>query len=910
MNALVRKELRLILPFFGVALFLAVAPALLVPREPWLAGLNGFIFCALGFGGVLLGLASFGQEFALGTFPALMAQPMERRQLWRTKVGLMVGAGLLVWVAYVVAVHFRLEANLRDNLDRFTLGRQPWVTGSKSLQEMMRDTRNFYHSQFWHAGVGGGVLWILVGVAGGFWSSLLFRQTGAALWFAILVPGAMLVVSEIVGHFAQIDPDFFLIPGLLVYAVAGIVWARRMFFAAQDAQWLGGVISLNLSSAKTSSERGGARGRRPLTALLRKEFQSHQVSLIIGFGLFVLHIATLVFRKFSLMSLNSEVRFAVEAVPFLWLMLPWVIGSTAVAEERKLGMMESQLCLPVTRRRQFAVKFGVVLFLGIVLGGMMPCVIEFLGTFAQIHSEIISPESTAHSRLITVAGPFFGAIMKVVWTAAGLALISFLASTLTRNTLSALGGAIVIGGIFLAIFSGVMQEVGRYQYSLWRGPLVFLMMIPVWVIVVTGLSFSNYKRLQVGKCVWSRNALVLFVALFGTGLGAAVIYQRPWELAMSLEPRRGAARLSGPVRPVVCTPHERLFVLLPDGRLWAATNFHRRTLNEYRGIWDPLVKSNRLEKITALIPAGGMFVGGSNWVALAGSDYGSDVTALQADGSLWGLIPPNERLDFHSPDVVVEPRRIGTDNDWQSIAAVNGYFGGVKTNGTLWGWGDNEEGRFSFTTQSFVRTPVPMDKATNWAAVFSPRNRMIFVKQNGDVWEWQRVEARNLRLFHTMTWNAADWVSVEGDEREILAVHKDGTLWGAGILPTRLFGVRTPRDFQIWTARNDGNGWTPIGDESDWEQVSGGWTWGPFGLKKDGRLVKSDTELFSATLGRQSSYSDWVAIHAYWNVLVAVSADGTICEWRDENAWNEGWWFLAPTRRPLWSLNIFADTKQ
>jgi hypothetical protein len=40
----------------------------------------------------------------------------------------------------------------------------------------------------------------------------------------------------------------------------------------------------------------------------------------------------------------------------LWLGLPFLVGSAAVAEERKLGTLEGQLCLPTTRRTQFAVK--------------------------------------------------------------------------------------------------------------------------------------------------------------------------------------------------------------------------------------------------------------------------------------------------------------------------------------------------------------------------------------------------------------------------------------------------------------------------------------------------------------------------------------------------------------------------
>ena len=47
------------------------------------------------FGMILLAVDSFGREFSLGTFSSLMAQPIERRRIWRTKITvLFFAAGL------------------------------------------------------------------------------------------------------------------------------------------------------------------------------------------------------------------------------------------------------------------------------------------------------------------------------------------------------------------------------------------------------------------------------------------------------------------------------------------------------------------------------------------------------------------------------------------------------------------------------------------------------------------------------------------------------------------------------------------------------------------------------------------------------------------------------------------------
>ncbi len=106
---------------------------------------------------------------------------------------------------------------------------QKQINASLYLQDVAKSTRDFYHREFWMSCVGGGILLVFAGVAGGFWTSLLFRQTGAALWFAILIPGVILVASEIFGHLLGFDPNFILFPTLAIYATAGFVWARRMF---------------------------------------------------------------------------------------------------------------------------------------------------------------------------------------------------------------------------------------------------------------------------------------------------------------------------------------------------------------------------------------------------------------------------------------------------------------------------------------------------------------------------------------------------------------------------------------------------------------------------------------------------------------------------------------------------------
>ena len=131
----------------------------------------------------------------------------------------------------------------------------------------------------------------------------------------------------------------------------------------------------------------------------------------------------------------------------LWLVMAAVIGSMAVAEERRLGVMEGQLCLPVSRRVQFAIKGFLTLFLGIFLGGIMPMLLEDMGIgfgslnpmFGRNHADWWFP-------------------LGIVAFSAWLALVSFFASTLAKSFLQAVG--LGIATFFISFAAADYQRPG------------------------------------------------------------------------------------------------------------------------------------------------------------------------------------------------------------------------------------------------------------------------------------------------------------------------------------------------------------------------------------------------------------------------------------------------------------------
>lgn len=891
MTPLIRKEIRLLLPFFGIALLLAVLPAWIVSEYSFAWSGNQTLFWIFGFGLVLLGLAPFGQEFGLGTFSTSLAQPAQRSRIWRTKLLLILVATLLVLLALIVSIHLRIDALLKTVAER--IGEDTRVNRLWDLDFQKSLLKNLNLHAFWWVGIAAAA----VSVSGGLWASLLFRQVGAALWFSLLVPAVSFLCVEwfVPGEFAR---EIVLLVGAAAYSIAGIFWAHRLFLQAQDVQWLGDTISpFALRSSNSQTKSTELRRRQSFRALVHKEIQFQQISLLIAFGILVLHLCTLITRRIYVLPGNSELRFALESVPFLWLLLPWLAGSVAVAEERKLGTHESQLCLPVNRWRQFAVKFCIAFLLGFVLGAIFPWVIERVAFLCHVPSGIIKGDALTTSPDANSALVIFCAL------AITFVVVSFFASTFTRNTLHALGLAIVFGAVSIALYRWIMSEslYADYYYSLWKGPLIFMIGVPVAVMAVVWLSFSNYKLLHVGSNAWLRNFLALSILLALAGTATALIYQRPWELAMTLEPKHGPGRLSGPIRPDIRIVNDRVFALLPDGRLWAAGNYHWKKLNRYEEYSPGPGQSNQLRQVRVPVAADGKFVGGSNWVAIAASEN-SEIVALQSDGSLWRVLSWRDKTNTWSRrfreswfSLAPEPRRIGSDNDWKAVAANYGSFMALKTDGTLWGWGYNA---FNTNHNEYIEKPVRIGTNSDWAAIFSQRSSSpFFVKNDGTVWVLTDLKPEagyRYELVKTGR-NGSDWLMTSGGPGRVFFLHNDGTLWAAGWLPTVVFGAHIHEQDYRELVR--------IGHESDWTQIASS-DWDIFGIKKDGRLVASEQELFSGILGQPSKYSDWIAVDAQWQGLAALADDGTVSYW---SVYDRGGGLLGPTHRPLWSLNVLTD---
>lgn len=903
MNPLIRKEIRQLLPSWSIALLFALSIWLLPKHGHVVSPLNAALvflqFAACPAIILMMALDSFGTEFGAGTFSILLAQPISRSRLWwmksMTLASAIASVTIVWWTSYIL--------NRPMDFD----------PSGKELRQMLMSTG----------------LFALAAYCGGLWTVLLLRQVAAAFWFTILVPAALIigVINPLQNKYPD-QIDGIVITVFCAYGLAGFIFARWLFLRAQDTQWTGGTIELPRSRGLFRFGNVAViRGRRhSIVALIGKEIQLHQSQFIIAGVLLLLHLGAIVTRKLGGgLKDYPALEFVLSQFWMLWLVLPFLAGCAAVAEERKLGTLEGQLCLPTRRSAQFLVKFAVVICLSLLFGLGMPLLLEghkilpSLGLIPNMDNLGGKPFAGLplwkSNALVLIAHSLPTLIMSAISVITGA--LAFYASTFTRSTLQALAPAIVAISATLLLRSMAFTPEDFIRYPLWRGWLIYIVAVPVLIVVLIGLMYWNFKRVLVGFQVWRRNLLTILTALGLTVSITTAVYHRVWELFTVTEPKHGGARLAA-VSPKLAFSSQAVILKLPDGSVWMD-----------RFVFFPEFKHAFFPHfILKEMPGGGRFLQGSNWTSVAINFC--DIAAIQKDGTLWVSEKPFARLSpaatNHATSYPSQLVRLGEDNDWKSVEGHGLEMFLLKTNGTLWRLGMDhfDSGKDKWPGLRNLQ-PKRLGNDSDWAEISSLDYRTCFRKKDGRAWEYPQGNttdrnplqlAEGISIHRSPLWDHHQWRNLAwcyvgrlGIFR--VGVRDDGTFRVAEAWQSS--ANKVPRNYEL--VEN-----IQFGHETNWigAVVVGDVV---ITLKSDGSLWKwhfPDEPLMSPESAYPvpfSSNRDWVGILSLGDGMLSFAADGSFWRWefvpkRSYSIRSSGEQFelpplLAASRRPRLIGDIF-----
>ena len=200
--------------------------------------------------------------------------------------------------------------------------------------------------------------------------------------------------------------------------------------------------------------------------------------------------------------------------------------------------------------------------------------------------------------------------------------------------------------------------------------------------------------------------------------------------------------------------------------------------------------------------------------------------------------------------------------NWKQISAGRSHMAAIKTDGSLWIWGEGAHGRLGNNNTANRSTPVTTFAGGNdWKQVSCGYNHTAAIKTDGSLWTWGRNtlgqlgnntygDAQNRSIPVTTFTGGNNWKSVSaglGDLGTTGAIKTDGSLWVWGY--GRNIGINDVNDRSIPV--------TTFAGGTNWKQVSPGRT--TMAIKTDGTLWDTTNDAFTFAQ-RYSTANNWKSV--------------------------------------------------
>ena len=182
----------------------------------------------------------------------------------------------------------------------------------------------------------------------------------------------------------------------------------------------------------------------------------------------------------------------------------------------------------------------------------------------------------------------------------------------------------------------------------------------------------------------------------------------------------------------------------------------------------------------------------TTWLELGGGSAKHQV-AVKTDGTLWSWgYNANGQLGLGNITNYSSPKQVGALTGWAKVGEVKSFVdaaAAIKTDGTLWTWGQNNYGQLGSGTTVNRSSPVQVGALTNWSKFAATSFSAFAVKTDGTLWSWGYGGAGVLGLGNTTSYSSpkqigalTSWAGCYGMASNSggSARKTDGTIWAWG----------------------------------------------------------------------------------------------------------------------------------
>ena len=289
-------------------------------------------------------------------------------------------------------------------------------------------------------------------------------------------------------------------------------------------------------------------------------------------------------------------------------------------------------------------------------------------------------------------------------------------------------------------------------------------------------------------------------------------------------------------------------------------------------------------------------VGTSSWLSISAG--GSHTVAVKLDNTLWswGLNTRGQVGDSTTTNRS-SPVQIGSGFSWQNITTGLNISAAIRGDNTLWVWGNNANGLLGLGPAYYATawsSPVQVGSLSSWSKV-SGFDGSMAVKTDGTLWAWGNNDRGQLGLSDTTNRSSpvqigtGSWSQIAAGNNYSVAIKSDGTLytWGVNTPYGQLGdGTTTNRSAPVQIS-----GIVATDIPISWTSVSGSinnrasirihgrlFAWGD---NTYGQLGQIDTIPRSNPV--QIGISSWTQVSVTDYNMFAIRSDGKLFAWGNNN---------------------------